>query len=364
MKVLHIITRMNTGGPAVFLDHLTSAMNDLDTQSTIAYGYCESNEADYTDTHKLNSDLLRIKTLHRSLNPFDDLKAFFALRRIIKEINPDLVNTHTSKAGVLGRIATKSINRKIPVVHTYHGHLIYGYFAKYKTFVFTLIERFLALFTNAAVSITKETQTSLQKLKIGKKLKWSVIHLGIPVSSNSFLPLNTGNKLKLLWVGRFTDIKDPAYAVKVTEELENLSPGKFELSMVGGGELLEPIKKIAQNLPVTFFGWLDKPFENSGHFDLLLLTSKNEGMGLVMLEAANYRKPTVARDVGGIGEFIAGGVNGLLIDGGPAEMANQINSLKIEEVNKMGEASYQVLVKDFTDKVMANNYFNLYKSLI
>ena len=364
MKVLHIITRMNTGGPAVFLDHLTSAMNDLDTKSTIAYGYCESNEADYTDTHKLNSDLLKIKTLHRSLNPFDDLKAFFALRRVIKEINPDLVNTHTSKAGVLGRIAAKSINRKIPVVHTYHGHLIYGYFAKYKTFVFTLIERFLALFTNAAVSITKETQNSLQKLKIGKKLKWSVIHLGIPVSSNSFLPLNSGTKLKLLWVGRFTDIKDPAYAVKVVEELEKLSPGKFELNMVGGGELLEPIRKNVQHLPVTFFGWLDKPFEISGHFDLLLLTSKNEGMGLVMLEAANYKKPTVARNVGGIGEFITDGVNGLLIDGGPAEMANQINSLKIENLNKMGESSYQVLLKDFTDKVMASHYFNLYKSLI
>ena len=364
MKVLHIITRMNTGGPAVFLDHLTNAMNDLGTQSTIAYGYCESNEADYTENHKLKSDLLRIKTLHRSLNPFDDLRAFFTLRRVIKEINPDLVNTHTSKAGVLGRIAAKSISRKIPVIHTYHGHLIYGYFARYKTFIFTLIERFLAQFTNAAISITKETQTSLQKLKIGRKLKWSVINLGIPASSNSFLPLNTGNKIKLLWVGRFTDIKDPAYAIKVVEELEKLSPGKYELVMVGGGELLESIKKSAQKLPVSFLGWLDKPFENSGYFDLLLLTSKNEGMGLVMLEAANYRKLTVARNVGGIGEFVADGVNGLLIDGGPAEMADQIKSLKIEDLTKMGEASYQVLVKDFTDKVMASNYFNLYKSLI
>ena len=364
MKVLHIITRMNTGGPAVFLDHLTNAMNDLGTQSTIAYGYCESNEADYTENHKLKSDLLRIKTLHRSLNPFDDLRAFFTLRRVIKEINPDLVNTHTSKAGVLGRIAAKSISRKIPVIHTYHGHLIYGYFARYKTFIFTLIERFLAQFTNAAISITKETQTSLQKLKIGRKLKWSVINLGIPASSNSFLPLNTGNKIKLLWVGRFTDIKDPAYAIKVVEELEKLSPGKYELVMVGGGELLESIKKSAQKLPVSFLGWLDKPLENSGYFDLLLLTSKNEGMGLVMLEAANYRKLTVARNVGGIGEFVADGVNGLLIDGGPAEMADQIKSLKIEDLTKMGEASYQVLVKDFTDKVMANNYFNLYESLI
>jgi glycosyltransferase involved in cell wall biosynthesis len=355
---------MNTGGPAVFLDHLTSAMSQLGTQSTIAYGYCESNEADYTETHNLKSKLIKVKVLHRSLNPFDDFRAFFAIRGIIKKTNPDIVNTHTSKAGVLGRIAAKSISRKVPVAHTYHGHLIYGYFAKYKTVVFTLIERFLALFTNAAVSITNETQTSLQKLKIGKKLKWSVIHLGIPIHSHSFLPLNTGNKLKLLWVGRFTDIKDPAYAVKVLEQLEMLSPNKFELNMVGGGELLEVIKVRAQNLPVTFFGWLDKPFENSGHFDLLLLTSKNEGMGLVMLEAANYRKPTVARNVGGIGEFVTDGVNGLLIDGGPEEIAKQINALKTEDLNKMGEASYQVLTKDFTDKVMANNYLNLYKSLI
>ena len=364
MKVLHVITRMNTGGPAVFLDHLTNAMGDLGTQSTIAYGYCESNEADYIESHKLNTKLFKIESLHRSLNPLDDLKSFFVLRRVIKEISPDLVNTHTSKAGVLGRIAAKSINRKIPVVHTYHGHLIYGYFAKYKTIIFTLIERLLAKFTNAAVCITQETQNSLQKLKIGNNLKWSVIHLGIPVSSNSFLPLSDGNKLKLLWVGRFTDIKDPAYAVKVMMELEKMSPNKFELSMVGGGELLEQIKKSAQNLPIQFLGWVDKPFENSGYFDLLLLTSKNEGMGLVMLEAANYKKPTVARNVGGVGEFIKDGVSGLLINNSPAEMANKMNSLTSEKLNKMGEASYQILVKDFTDKVMASNYLKLYNFLI
>ncbi len=364
MKVLHVITRMNTGGPAVFLDHLTNAMSDLNTQSTIAYGYCESNETDYTENHEINSKLIKIKTLHRSLNPFDDIRTFFALRGAIKAVGPDLVNTHTSKAGVLGRIAAKSINGKMPVIHTYHGHLIYGYFAKYKTIIFTLVERLLAQFTNAAVSITKETKTSLQKLKIGNNLEWSVIHLGIPVYSNSFLPLNDGHKLKLLWVGRFTDIKDPAYAVKVVMELEKISPNKFELSMVGGGELLEQIKKSAQNLPIRFFGWVDKPFENSGHFDLLLLTSKNEGMGLVMLEAANYKKPTVARNVGGVGEFLKDGINGLLIDNSPADMANKINFLTSDKLKKMGEASYQILVKDFTDKVMANNYLNLYNSLI
>ena len=84
MKVLHIITRMNTGGPAVFLDHLTKSMADLGTKSIIAYGYCESNEADYTDTHKLSADLIKVKSLHRSLSPISDMRGFFQLRKIIK----------------------------------------------------------------------------------------------------------------------------------------------------------------------------------------------------------------------------------------------------------------------------------------
>ena len=222
----------------------------------------------------------------------------------------------------------------------------------------------MALFTNAAVSITKETQTSLQKLKIGKKLKWTVIHLGIPVSGTSFLPLNTGSKLKLLWVGRFTDIKDPTYAVKVIEELEKLSPGKFELNMVGGGELFELSKKSAHNMPVSFSGWVDKPFENSGHFDLLLLTSKNEGMGLVMLEAANYSRATVARNVGGVGEFVADNKNGFLVTGDADQMAFKINSLTKEVIDQAGKNCKLVLENEFTDKVMANNYLKLYKSLI
>ena len=82
MKVLHIITRMNTGGPAVFLDHLTNAMSDIGTISTIAYGFCESNETDYVENHEIKARLIKIETLHRSLNPFDDMRTFLALRPV------------------------------------------------------------------------------------------------------------------------------------------------------------------------------------------------------------------------------------------------------------------------------------------
>ena len=364
MEVLHIITRMNTGGPAVFLDHLTNAISKLGCESVIAYGYCESNEADYTDNHKLNAKLLKIESLHRSLNPIDDIRTFFQIRRVIKQVKPDLVNTHTSKGGVLGRLAAKSVSRKLPVVHTFHGHLIYGYFAKYKIFLFTLVERFLALFTDAAATITQETEDSLKKLKIGKKLKWQVIRLGIPVSQNTFLAPKSNSKTNLLWVGRFTDIKDPNYAILVMQELEKLSPGKFDLTMVGGGELLDQSKVTAKSLPVTFTGWLDKPFESVGYFDLLLLTSKNEGMGLVMLEAANYSKATVARSVGGVGEFVTDNKNGFLVTGNANQMAIKINSLSDEVIEQVGKNCKLVLENEFTDKVMANNYLKLYKSLL
>lgn len=363
MKVLHIITRMNTGGPAVFLDHLTNSIADLGTKSIIAYGYCESNETDFTDTHQIKAQLIKVKSLHRSLNPFDDIKSFFQIRKIIQSQKPDIVNTHTSKAGALGRLAAKTVNKKIPVVHTFHGHLIYGYFAKYKSLIFTLIERALAHFTSAVVCITNETQDSLLESKIGRKLTWRVIRLGIPLGEITTFPVKKSEKIQLLWVGRFTDIKDPLYAISVLSELEKIAPNKYQLKMIGGGELLDKCKQTATNLPITFTGWVDAPFDSSNYFDLLLLTSKNEGMGLVMLEAARLRRATVGKNVGGVGEFLVNEVNGLIINGQPEDMAKEIVRLTIDDIQRLGNAAYEELAKNFSDKRLAQEYFDFYQSL-
>jgi glycosyltransferase involved in cell wall biosynthesis len=191
-----------------------------------------------------------------------------------------------------------------------------------------------------------------------------VIRLGIPVNQTTFLAPKSNSKTNLLWVGRFTDIKDPNYAILVMQELEKLSPGKFDLTMVGGGELLDQSKMAAKSLPITFTDWLDKPFETVGYFDLLLLTSKNEGMGLVMLEAANYSKATVARNVGGVGEFLINNKNGYLVSGDFKEMANKINTISTSEINSLGSEAKNILQKDFSDIRLAKDYFDLYRSLI
>jgi glycosyltransferase involved in cell wall biosynthesis len=365
MKVLHVITRMNTGGPAVFLDHLTNAMNDLSTQSTIAYGFCESNETDFTQTHKLSAQLLEIKTLHRSLSPIDDLRSFRRLRRIIKDLEPDLINTHTSKAGVLGRLAAKSVNKNLPVVHTFHGHLIYGYFARYKSWVFTVIEKIMGKYTDAAVAVTSETKRSLTNLGIGKKLLWRVIQLGIPVKS---IASNLGQNgvFNLLWVGRFTDIKDPKYAIEVVKHLSKASPNNFSLTMVGEGELFSDIKLEAKNLPITFTGWLTAPFENIPNFDLLLITSKNEGLPLVMLEAANYGRPTISNNVGGISEFISDNQTGYLTEIDPIKMANRIIEIASDRksFHQIGLNANKLLGEKFSVTKMAENYKDLYMQLV
>jgi glycosyltransferase involved in cell wall biosynthesis len=365
MKVLHIITRMNTGGPAVFLDHLTKSMADLGTKSIIAYGYCESNETDYTDTHKLNADLIRVQSLHRSLSPISDIRSFFQLRKIIKTQKPDVVNTHTSKAGVLARLATKSVSRKTPVVHTFHGHLIYGYFARYKSIVFTLIEKIMSRFTNVAVAVTAETKNSLTKLGIGRNLLWRVIQIGIPVRVVTQTTA-AEQTFKLLWIGRFTQIKDPSLAVKVMKNLSNAGQERFELTMVGEGELYEEVKQEANNLPVKFTGWLTNPFETISAFDLLLITSKNEGLPLVMLEAANFAKPTLSKNVGGISEFITDNQTGYLVDGSADEIAKRIVELSNNKglLLQTGINANKLLNEKFSVEIMAKSYQDLYLQLV
>jgi len=366
MKVLHIITRMNTGGPAVFLDHLTDAISKLDCESVIAYGHCESNEADYTDNHKLNAKLVKIKSLHRSLNPIDDIRAFSQIRKVIKQVKPDLVNTHTSKSGVLGRLAAKTVSRKIPVVHTFHGHLIYGYFARYKSFVFTIIEKFMSVFTDSAVAVTGETKKSLIRLGIGKKLNWQVIPIGIPVQNKPIKDLTSSKVLKILWVGRFTNIKDPLYVIDVFESLADQGGLQIELTMVGEGELFEKVKTSARNLPITFTGWMVNPFENIKEFDLLMLSSKNEGLPLVMLEAANYGRATISRNVGGVGEFIKDGESGYLINGDSSEMAEKLKQISHSKksLTAVGLVANKLLINKFSVDKMASEYLSLYSKLI
>jgi glycosyltransferase involved in cell wall biosynthesis len=136
--------------------------------------------------------------------------------------------------------------------------------------------------------------------------------------------------------------------------------------MVGEGELFSKIKTEAKNLPITFTGWLTSPFENIPNFDLLLITSKNEGLPLVMLEAANYGKPTISNNVGGISEFISNNKTGYLTESDPVKMANQIIEIASDKklLNQVGVNAKKLLNEKFSVTKMAENYKDLYMQLV
>lgn len=366
MKILHIITRLNVGGTSTYLANLTESLEKLGCKNIIAYGYCEKNECEYLDLSRMVSQTIEVKYLHKSFNFFDDFASFFAIRKLIIELKPDIVNTHTSKAGVLGRLATKSLWRSIPVVHTYHGQLLDGYFNKFKLVSFTLIERIMAKFTNTIITISKDTLIKLQNKKIGRNLQWFVVTSGIKINNTKRSMKLDEKKFKLLWIGRFTKIKNPEYAVRTFRYLLNYDDTNSTLTMIGDGELLDYIKKISHDLPVDFLGLLPNHLIDFANYDLLMLTSDNEGLGLVVLEAANYYLPSISRNVGGVTEFITDMESGFLVNGEPEEMAQKIIHIKHNkaDLNNVGIKANELLKMNFSSQKMGQEYLAIYDNLI
>ncbi len=142
IKVLQVIARMNVGGPAVIVADLMRGLDSSDFQQTLITGYCADNEADYLETVATDVKATRIAGLGRSISPLADVKAFFALVALIKSEQPDVIHTHTAKAGVLGRIAAMMAGSKALRIHTFHGHLLHGYFSGWKTQLVITIEKF------------------------------------------------------------------------------------------------------------------------------------------------------------------------------------------------------------------------------
>ena len=180
MKVMQIMTRVNRGGTAKWLEILSQGLTSNGHINLLVAGNIEENEVEDPVFEKL--DGIRVSELGRSISLQQDIRAFMELRRIIKEQKPDLINTHTSKAGVLGRIAAMSIlSGKPAIVHTYHGHLLYGYFGKLKTNIIVTIEKFLARFSSVLIVSGERVRNELLEVGIGEKSKFVLIKPGIPV---------------------------------------------------------------------------------------------------------------------------------------------------------------------------------------
>jgi glycosyltransferase involved in cell wall biosynthesis len=362
---------MNVGGPAVLLAELVGGLPKAEFEHTLITGRCESNEVDYLDSHQLDSDVIYLNKVQRSLLPLSDIRSFFELVNLIRKLKPDVIHTHTSKAGALGRIAGKLAAPRAKIIHTFHGHLLYGYFSPFKTKLITSLEKLLAFITDELVAVTQQVKNDLLQAGIGHGNNWHVIRPGLAIPAH-LSKVESRNKLgirvntfSIAWVGRFTDIKDPLLAIRSLEKLlpEHLS--KVQLTMAGDGELLQSCRDYVdkRNLPVEFVGWCNDISPLLYASDLLLISSKNEGMPVVIVEAALRGVPTLSTSVGGVGEFIKNGVSGYLAQNSD-ELGASLQRVITNEMQRMTIAKNAIVLSraEFSRELFIAKHMELYRA--
>ena len=356
---------MNIGGPSKPIVKQISSRNKQQVVYQLVTGKCELNEREFENLEKHSNSILRINSLTRKINLYYDFKSFFEIIYAIKKFKPDIVHTHLSKAGLLGRLAAKFSGIRPKIIHTYHGQIIDGYFSKLKVLVFLYLERLASRITDVFISVSHQTMFDLKSSKVGLDKKWLVLHPGVsPRKKTGFKP----NKKNILWVGRFEKIKNPMLALMTFKVLTQQLKNSSKLVMIGDGDLLEECKEFAKshNLNVAFLGWqsnVDFYYEKAA---LLLMTSLNEGLGLVAIEAGNHGVPTVSTRSGGISDYIISSKNGYLVDSDPIKIAKclskVLNSNQLQR--ELGKSAYDKTTKEFN----LNNYIkkqeHLYKSLL
>jgi glycosyltransferase involved in cell wall biosynthesis len=323
MKIIHLIGRYNQGGTASWLNVLIPELVDAGHEVQLFAG--DLAEGENEDAHFIKFGGTHLGISPRSLKPLGDLQSIVEFRKILKTQSPGILNTHTTKAGLIGRIA--AIGLPIRVVHTYHGHLIQGYFSSVGSMLYVKIERFLAKFTDVFITVGERVAHELIEARICEATKFQVIYPAIqpPILKNRAKAretYNLGNEFVGGWLGRVTQIKRP----DILNEVARLNPD-VQFLVGGDGDLFESMKKVAPS-NVRYIGWVE-PFEFWTACDFAILTSDNEGLPTSLIEAAMSGIPIVANDVGSVCETFEDGVGGVLVRG-DVTYQNAIEGLKNE----------------------------------
>jgi len=388
-KVLHIITRFDKGGSAQNTYLTLLGLKERNFQSYFVTGLSLESEMKYAEIKAQEKDIQRLEQvgiefilcppLVRRTNIIKDLNAFLDIWRIIKKISPEIVHTHSSKAGLLGRLAAKLARIPI-VVHTPHGHVFFGYFGPLKTKIFIILERLVSRITHRIIALTNKEKEDYIKFRIANEDKFDVIYSGIEL--DKFKELSEDKKQNFVkelgipeksliigTVGRLVPVKGHEFLIKAAKYIISKYPEAFFV-FTGDGPLEHNLKRQALELGINnniiFLGWRSDAAKIISVYDIFSLPSLNEGMGRVLAEAMALGKPIVASNVGGIPDLVTHGKNGFLVPArNPEKLAKYIQILieDKEKKEKMGQAGKE-MAKIFSKEKMVENIANLYEKLL
>ncbi len=383
-KVLRIIARLNIGGPARNAVLLTEGLHNKGFETILLCGEVSESEGDmmYLIREKGIEPII-VKELGRELSIRNDWRTFWNIYRIICREKPDIIHTHTAKAGTLGRLAgvlynfffaltTKRKEKRIILVHTFHGHVLHSYFGTIKTFFFIWIERILALFTDRVVTVGESLKKELvEKFKIAQEKKFSVIELGFNLSELLKLHARENSDcINIGIIGRLVPVKNHRMLFRVAKGVKDKGL-KVKFLIIGDGKLSQELKDYAKELNiedmVEFKGWIKDLHGIYKELDIVALTSLNEGTPVSIIEAMAAARPVVAAKVGGVSDIVEDNKSGYLI--GPKDDENFSKKLQdlIDDRNKrerFGEYAREVAKNRFLKERLINDIDRLYNTLL
>ena len=361
MRVLHVIARLNVGGTARYITQLAHELPKHGIETYVATGFVQGAEVE--DESAQSIDIIRIPSMGRSINPIKDHFARKQLEKIIAEVKPDIIHTHTFKAGYVTRMK----KQPVPVVHTFHGHLLDDpEFSGFKSKVIIEVERMLAKKSTKLVTVGRRVADELLEQHIGSKEQYvnippGVVALDITPRDQAIKNLGlTDNGQPIVgWIARVTGVKNPMLALEVADAMPDT-----HFVLAGGGDLLDQVKAKAPS-NVSVIGWA-KAEDLFGASDIILSTSENEGMPVALIEAQLAGKPVVATDVGSVSEVLLNHETGIVTNKNAASIALAVESLLLDKQKRteMGTLATARAHALFSVDRMINAHVDLYISIV
>lgn len=380
IKVLQIITRLDKGGSAQVVLSIVTKLNKARFDLTLISGQIKEQDQEILNLlANENIAYICVPELKREINIINDVKALFKIYSFIKKQGFDIVHTNTSKAGILGRWAARLAGVKI-IVHTPHGHIFYGYFGWFKTQLFICLEKRTALITDRIITLTEIGKQEHIKYRIATPDKFIPIYNGIEIEKFRRLNIdrvkarqnfNIPQDVAVIGtVTRLDPVKGNKYLIASFPEVIKVFPTLKAIIAGDGSEreaLQSEVKKLGISENVIFLGECKDISQILCLFDIFVLSSLMEGLGICLLEAQAQGLPVIATKVGGISEVVKDGVTGILVPPRDSNGLAQaiIKLLKDKTLREdMAERAKDWINERFSVEVMVKKVSDLYEQLI
>jgi glycosyltransferase involved in cell wall biosynthesis len=384
LSIVHVIARLNVGGAALHVLQLAREQSQRGHEVIVVAGTLAAGEEsmEYV-ADELGVRLLRLPVLQRELSPRADSAAILALRKLIRERRPDVLHTHTAKAGATGRLAALTSGRARPRarVHTYHGHVLSGYFNRRWEHVFRWIERLLAYSSGTLVAVSDEVRDDLVGFGVAPASRFAVVPYGFDLPPWSEEDEQARRSLRAEigasdetfvagWAGRLTAIKRPLDLVRTLRARVDLRVDAVVV-LVGDGEDRRAVEALAAELEVAdrcrLVGFQKHIRPWYAAFDALVLTSANEGTPVVAIEALAAARPVVATRAGGTGTVVRHGESGYLeAIGDTTALAERLAELAHDPAlrKRLGDYAGEDVRARFAVARMADEVETVYRRLL